>query len=86
MSEVQFLWADQATGKAQVAFSALVHAMFQKDLVALTRFTTRSGPDPKMGILTPRIWEEIDSLTWVQVSSPRMVHHTLMTYTVAIRR
>ncbi len=66
MSEVQFLWADPASGKAQVAFSSLVQAMYQKDLVAVSRWTGRSG-DPKMGLLTPRVWDQIDSLSWVQV-------------------
>jgi ATP-dependent DNA helicase 2 subunit 2 len=67
MSEVQFLWADTASGKAQVEFSSIVQAMHHKNLVAVSRWVTRDHGDPKMGILIPRLWENIDSLSWVQV-------------------
>lgn len=67
MSEVQFLWADTSSGKAQVEFSSIVQAMHQRDLVAVSRWVTRDNGDPRMGILIPRLWENIDSLSWVQV-------------------
>jgi ATP-dependent DNA helicase 2 subunit 2 len=67
MSEVQFLWPDTSSGKAQVEFSSIVQAMHKKDLVAVSRWVTRDHGDPKMGILIPRLWGNIDSLSWVQV-------------------
>jgi ATP-dependent DNA helicase 2 subunit 2 len=70
MSEVQFLWGDPASGKSQVEFSSIVQAMDQKELVAVSRWVTRDGGDPKMGIMIPRRWENIDSMSWVQACSP----------------
>jgi ATP-dependent DNA helicase 2 subunit 2 len=81
MSELQFVWADPGSGKAQVALSALVQAMYQKDLAAICRWVTRAGSDPKMGILVPRLWDNIDSLSWVQVNrrfpSPKITRLTI---------
>ncbi|GJJ08784.1 hypothetical protein Clacol_003003 [Clathrus columnatus] len=65
MGEVQYVWADPDSYEAQVAFSSIVKAMSDKDAMAIARWTSRS--DPKMGILLPRVLDNVDCFLWVQV-------------------
>ncbi|TDL15840.1 SPOC domain-like protein [Rickenella mellea] len=67
MSEVQYIWADPSSGQQQVAFSSIVQAMLERNVVAFARWVTRDGMDPKMGVLVPRSFEKVDCLLWVQM-------------------
>ncbi|QRW05625.1 ATP-dependent DNA helicase II subunit 2, related protein [Ceratobasidium sp. AG-Ba] len=66
MSEVQYIYADVGSARAQVAFSSIVHAMFKKGLMALVRWVSRDDAEPKMGICKAEPGE-VDYMMWVQV-------------------
>jgi ATP-dependent DNA helicase 2 subunit 2 len=67
MSEVQYIYADIGSSRAQVAFSSIVHAMFKKGLMALVRWVSRDDGEPKMGVCKAEPGE-VDYMMWVQVS------------------
>lgn len=67
MSEVQYIWADPASASQQVALSSIAQAMEQKQVMAIARWVNKDGADPKMGVLSPSIFENVDCLLWVQV-------------------
>lgn len=67
MGEVQYVWADPTSAREQVALSSIVQAMAEKGVMAIARWVSRS--DPKMGVLMPRVLDNIDCFLWVQVSS-----------------
>ena len=50
---------------AAVAFSALCHALEEKNMVAVVRFVSRRNTDPKIGFLTPHIKSSYESLMFV---------------------
>ena len=68
MGEVYYIWADINSAREQIAFSSIVKAMINKDMVAVVRMTTRDGADAKLGIAMPRQLDEVECLLWVQVS------------------
>lgn len=35
--------------------------------MAIARWVTKDGMDPKMGVLSPVVFDEVDCLLWVQV-------------------
>lgn len=67
MSEVQYIWADPGSPQQQVALSSIVQAMFEKHVFAIARWVSKDGMDPKMGVLAPSMFTNIDCLLWVQV-------------------
>lgn len=67
MSEIQYVWGDPAALGQQVALSSLVKAMLDKGVVAVARWISREGMDPKMGVLWPVQFENTDCLLWAQV-------------------
>jgi ATP-dependent DNA helicase 2 subunit 2 len=68
MGEVQYIYADVGSSRAQVAFSSIVHAMFKQGLMALVRWVNRDDSDPKMGVCKAEPGE-VDYMMWVQVST-----------------
>ena len=72
MGDVQYLWADPGNAQQQVALSSIVRAMKgdeagkEKELYAIARWITKDGSDPKMGVLSPSIFENVDCLLWTQ--------------------
>ncbi|KAG8758277.1 ATP-dependent DNA helicase II subunit 2 [Ceratobasidium sp. 423] len=66
MGEIQYIYADVGSSRAQVAFSSIVHAMFKKHLMALVRWVNRDDSDPKMGVCRAEPGE-VDCMMWVQV-------------------
>lgn len=69
MGEVQYIWAEQSSGAHQVAFSSLVQAMLTSGVIAIARWVSRDGMDPRMGVLVPREFERVDCFLWMQVNS-----------------
>ena len=67
MGEVYYIWADINSAREQIAFSSIVKAMINKDMVAVVRMTTRDTAEAKLGIAMPRSLDEIECLLWVQV-------------------
>ena len=67
MGEIQYVWADPGQPQQQVALSSIVRAMDEKDVVAIARWVSRDGMDPKMGVLAPTVFENVDCLLWAQV-------------------
>lgn len=67
MSEVTYVWADPAQPLQQVALSAVVQAMYEKGAMAIARWASRDGMDPKMGVLRPTMFEKADCFMWVQM-------------------
>jgi hypothetical protein len=68
MGEVQYIYADIGSSRAQVAFSSIVHAMFKRGLMALVRWVSRDDGEPKMGICKAEPGD-VDYMMWVQVST-----------------
>jgi ATP-dependent DNA helicase 2 subunit 2 len=67
MGEIQYIWADPSSPQQQVALSSIVQAMYEAGLLAIARWVTKDGADPKMGVLYPEIFEKVDCLLWAQV-------------------
>ncbi|KAG1761756.1 SPOC like C-terminal domain-containing protein [Suillus occidentalis] len=67
MGEVQYLWADPGAPQQQVALSSIVQAMYEKGVLAIARWVSKDGMDPKMGVLEARVDTNIDFLLWVQM-------------------
>ncbi|OJT04950.1 ATP-dependent DNA helicase II subunit 2 [Trametes pubescens] len=67
MGEVYYVWADPASPMQQVALSSIVHAMNETQVVAITRWVKTEKGEPKMGVLWPTVFEEIDCFLWVQM-------------------
>ena len=70
MGEVQYLWAEPTSGKDQVALSSLVQAMDKHQMYAVTKWVSREGMDPRMGVLAPCRFDKVDCFLWVQVRPP----------------
>ncbi|KAI0735882.1 SPOC domain-like protein [Earliella scabrosa] len=67
MGEVYYVWADPASPMQQVALSSVVQAMYEKGVMAIARWVSKDDMDPKMGVLLPSVFEEIDCFLWVQM-------------------
>jgi ATP-dependent DNA helicase 2 subunit 2 len=68
MDEIHYIWADPSAPQQQVALSSIVKAMYVKKCMAIARWVSRDGMDPKMGVLSPVLFENIDCLIWSHVS------------------
>jgi ATP-dependent DNA helicase 2 subunit 2 len=68
MGEIHYIWADPAAPQQQVALSSIVKAMSVKKCMAIARWVSRDGMDPKMGVLSPILFDNIDCLIWNHVS------------------
>ncbi|KAL4064741.1 SPOC like C-terminal domain-containing protein [Scleroderma yunnanense] len=75
LSEVSYVFASPSSAPDQVALSSIVQAMFEKGVMAIARMVSKDGSDPKMGVLSPRVWEKIDILLWVQMPFADDVRH-----------
>ena len=69
MGEVYYVWAGPENPMSQVALSSIVQAMYEKGVMAIARWVSRDNMDPKMGVLYPSVFDEVDCFLWVQVSS-----------------
>jgi ATP-dependent DNA helicase 2 subunit 2 len=67
MGEVQYVWGDPSTPSHQVALSSLVGAMHKLNMYAITRWVSKNGSEPKMGVLEPCRFQNVDCFLWVQV-------------------
>ncbi|GAA96493.1 uncharacterized protein L969DRAFT_24452 [Mixia osmundae IAM 14324] len=76
LGDVYYVHAHQDSPPSQVMFSAFIHAMHERQAVALTRYVGKRGaagkaPDAKLGYLIPRIgkhWnEDYQYCIWVQL-------------------
>ncbi|KAI0358784.1 SPOC domain-like protein [Trametes cingulata] len=67
MGEVYYVWADPVSPLQQVALSSIVQAMNELDVLAITRWVKTDKGEPRMGVLCPTIFEEIDCFLWVQM-------------------
>ncbi|KAF5377271.1 hypothetical protein D9615_006424 [Tricholomella constricta] len=67
LGEIQYVWGDPASAQQQVALSSIVQAMYEKNVMAIARWVTKDGMDPKMGVLTPVVFDEVDCLLWTQM-------------------
>ncbi|KAF7306399.1 Ku domain-containing protein [Mycena indigotica] len=64
MGEVQYIWGDPSQPEQQVAISSIAQAMYEKNVMAIARWVSKDGMDPKMGVLTPGIDDGVDYLLW----------------------
>lgn len=71
MSEVQYVWADPAAPLQQVTLSSIVQAMYVRGSVAIARWVSRDGAEPKMGIMKPVVDDNRDFFMWVQVRATK---------------
>lgn len=67
MGEVSYIWADPSSAQQQIALSSIVQGMYEKGVMAIARWVSRDGADPKMGVLSPNMASDADSLLWVAV-------------------
>ena len=65
MGEVSYVWADPGSGASQLAISSVVQAMLARNVIAIARYVSRDGMDPKMGVLVPRAFEDVDCFLWM---------------------
>jgi len=78
MSEVQYIWADPSSPSQQVALSSIAQAMEEKQVMAIARWVSKDGADPKMGVLSPSIFDNVDCLLWVQVRADVFITYLLI--------
>jgi ATP-dependent DNA helicase 2 subunit 2 len=69
MGEVYYVWADPGAAQQQIAMSSIVQAMSEKNVMAIGRWVNRDDADPKMGVLSPCMFDGIDCFLWTQASS-----------------
>ncbi|KJA25917.1 hypothetical protein HYPSUDRAFT_1067115 [Hypholoma sublateritium FD-334 SS-4] len=67
MGEIQYIWADPSSAQQQVALSSFVQAMEKKKVLAIARWVSRDGMDPKMGVLLPVAGDNVHYLLWGQM-------------------
>ncbi|KAG8220208.1 SPOC domain-like protein [Butyriboletus roseoflavus] len=67
MGELSYVYASPTSIPDQLAFSSIVQAMYEKGVLAIARMVSREGLDPKMGVLSPIVWPNVDVLLWVQM-------------------
>ena len=67
MGEVQYIWGDPDSPTHQVALSSIVQAMYEKGVVGVVRYVAREGSDPRMGVIMPTVFDEVDCFLFVQV-------------------
>lgn len=67
MGELSYVYASTTSVPDQLAFSSMTQAMFEKGVLAIARMVRGKSGDPKMGILSPIVWPNVDVLLWVQV-------------------
>jgi len=59
MDDVQYIWADPSSPQQQVALSSIVQAMNKKHVMAIARWVSRDGMDPKMGVFVPALFDKV---------------------------
>ncbi|KAI4519217.1 ku80-like protein [Schizophyllum commune Loenen D] len=64
MGEVQYIWADPAQPRQQIALSSIIRAMFKEKVYAIGRWVSKDSADPKMGVLAPCKFPDVDCLLW----------------------
>ncbi|KIY64504.1 SPOC domain-like protein, partial [Cylindrobasidium torrendii FP15055 ss-10] len=64
MGEIQYVWGEPENPNQQVAMSSLVRGMMQKKVYAIARWVSKDERAPKMGVLSPVSFEEVDCLIW----------------------
>ena len=79
------MFAAPSSAPDQVAFSSIVQAMFEKGVLAIARMVRLDGSDPKIGVLAPRVWPDIDLMLWAQVHISTVGHRTLEAHMVLCR-
>ncbi|KAI0825396.1 SPOC domain-like protein [Trametes gibbosa] len=67
MGEVHYVWADPVSPMQQVALSSIVKAMSEAHVLAIVRWVKMDKSEPKMGVLWPTVFDEIDCFLWVQM-------------------
>jgi hypothetical protein len=69
LGEIQYIWADPSQPNQQAALSSIVQAMLAggKEVMAIARWVTKDGMDPKMGVLSPVMFDKVECLLWAQV-------------------
>jgi hypothetical protein len=68
VDEIHYIWADPSSPQQQVALSSIVKAMYNKKCMAIARWVSKDGMDPKMGVLSPVSFDNVDCLIWSHVS------------------
>lgn len=86
MGEIQYIWADPSSPQQQVAISSIVQAMCEKEVMAIARWVTKDGMDPKMGVLWPTRFDKVDCLLWSHVCLRSREYIVTHIFSDAIRR
>lgn len=67
MGEIHYIWGDPSSPQQQIALSSIVKAMYRKKCMAIARWVSKDYMDPKMGVLSPVTFDNIDCLIWSHV-------------------
>ncbi|KAI0638826.1 SPOC domain-like protein [Trametes polyzona] len=67
MGEVYYVWADPTSPMQQVALSSIAQAMRGANVLAIARWVKTDKGEPRMGVLWPPEFDEIDCFLWVQM-------------------
>ena len=73
MGEISYVFGSPTSVPEQLAFSSVVQAMFDKGVLAIARMVRTDSGEPKMGVLSPVPWGNLDMLLWAQVISLRLL-------------
>ncbi|KAI0344219.1 SPOC domain-like protein [Trametopsis cervina] len=65
LGEVQYIWADPNVPTQQVALSSIANVMNERGYMAIARWVSKDGADPKMGVLKPEVFEDTDCFLWM---------------------
>jgi len=67
LSDTSAIFAQKASARSQIALSSLIHALQERELVALARLVTKDGRDPVLIMMAPEINNDFECLVDVQV-------------------
>lgn len=71
IGEVRYLWPDLKSSKAQIQFSSFVSALITTGMVAITRWVTKDGSAPEIGVCIPKQQfgddTRLDLMFWIRL-------------------
>ena len=67
LSDTSAIFAQKSSARSQIALSSLIHALQERELVALARLVTKDGRDPVLIMMASEINNDFECLVDVQV-------------------
>jgi ATP-dependent DNA helicase 2 subunit 2 len=67
LSDTNAIFAQRSNARSQIALSSLIHALQERELLALARLVTKDGRDPVLIMMAPEINNDFECLVDFQV-------------------